>query len=102
MLRQLFNDSRCTFRPGYETVVGGTCSCRFECERIAGREPWPLTAVVMSPLNIARVDVRELLLGAKDTYHVWRVDVDAERGALAVRAVGLDGKVFDRVTRQYA
>ena len=42
----------------------------------------------------------KLLLEAQNRYHVWRLDVDAARGGeLEVRAIGLDGKVFDSVKR---
>ena len=52
-------------------MVGGTCSCRFQCVRLPGRpQPWPLTAVVLAPVNIARVDVRDVLLGARASARV--------------------------------
>ena len=58
----------------------------------------PPTTLTASDSAIARAKEThaKLLLEAQNRYHVWRLDVDAARGGeLEVRAIGLDGKVFD-------
>ena len=58
LLRTIFTESTCRFWPSFDSRTGGSCSCDFKCvhEPAVAKVEWQLTAVLLNPTKVARVD----------------------------------------------
>ena len=63
LLRTIFTESTCRFWPSFNSSRGGTCSCDFKCihEPAVAKVEWQLTAVLLNPTLIARVDMLKMM-----------------------------------------
>ena len=63
LLRTIFTESTCRFWPSFNSSKGGSCSCDFKCihEPAVAKVEWQLTAVLLNPTLIARVDMLKMM-----------------------------------------